>query len=107
MGAVDREGRLASFARVVTDYVTFAVILDVVVRDDLRGHGLGARLMNDIVSHPDLQQLRGIGLQCEERLVEFYERWGFTDAAGRSRQMKRVVDLAAGERLADASVVTR
>ena len=98
VGAVDTaSGNLASFARVITDYVTFAVILDVIVRGDLRGHGLGARLMDEIFRHPRLQDLRGIGLQCEESMKGFYERWGFSDQPGRSVQMKRVFDREHGE----------
>lgn len=105
VGSIDTDtGRLVSFARVLTDYVTFAVVLDVIVRSDLRSHGLGARLMDDIFTHPRLQGLRGIGLQCEDDLKPFYARWGFTDAVGRTSQMKRVFDRDAGERPADAAV---
>jgi GNAT superfamily N-acetyltransferase len=105
VGCTDAEGRLASFARVVTDYVTFAVVLDVITRSDLRGCGLGARLMDEILTHPRLQRLRGIGLQCEEGLKGFYARWGFDDTPGRSVQMKRAFDRANGEMPADAVLV--
>lgn len=90
--ADEGDGSLAGFLRVLTDFRYFAVILDVVVRDDLRGHGLGRALMDAVMSHPKLQQLAGIGLQCEPEMVPFYEKWGFSDAPGRSRQMKRVFE---------------
>lgn len=95
---------LASYSRVITDYVTFAVVLDVITRPDLRGQRLGVATMDLIFGHPKLQGLRGIGLQCEDDLKPFYARWGFTDAAGRSVQMKRVFDREAGEVPADVMV---
>lgn len=85
----DTDDRLAAFLRVVTDYRYFAVVLDVIVRDDLRGHGLGRRLMDGVFEHPRLQQLAGIGLQCEPDKVPFYEKWGFSSEPGRTLQMKR------------------
>ncbi|MFL5734480.1 MAG: GNAT family N-acetyltransferase, partial [Chloroflexia bacterium] len=46
------------FARVITDYATFAYIADVFILKPFRGQGLGKWLMRVIVSHPDLQSLR-------------------------------------------------
>lgn len=49
--------RQAAFARVVTDYVTFAYLCDVFVLEEYRGRGLGKRLMRELLRHP---KLRGI-----------------------------------------------
>ncbi len=46
------------FARVVTDYATFAYLADVFVDENFRGHGYSKELMAFIMSHPDLQGLR-------------------------------------------------
>lgn len=46
------------FARVITDYATYAYICDVFVLDSHRGHGLGKWLMQCIMQHPGLQGLR-------------------------------------------------
>src|SRR5438034_813391 len=46
------------FARVITDYATFAYIADVFILEPFRGQGLGTWLMETVVSHPELQQLR-------------------------------------------------
>lgn len=81
---------LVGYARVLTDYRYFSVILDVVVRPSDRGSGLGRLLMDTIMNHPKLQRLKGMGLQCEEKLIPFYAKWGFSAEVGRSRQMKRV-----------------
>src|SRR5579883_651526 len=48
------------FARVVTDHATFSWICDVVVDPAHRGHGLGKRLMEAIVAHPQISQTKCI-----------------------------------------------
>lgn len=46
------------FARVVTDRATFAWVGDVFVLESHRGLGLGRWLMECVLAHPDLQELR-------------------------------------------------
>ena len=46
------------FARVVTDRATFAYLADVFVLEGYRGRGLGKWLMEVVLSHPDLRDLR-------------------------------------------------
>lgn len=53
-----RNGVQAGFARVISDYSTFAYLGDVFVLPEYRGQGLGKWLMECITSHPDLQGLR-------------------------------------------------
>jgi GNAT superfamily N-acetyltransferase len=87
---IDEEtGSLAGFARVVTDFVYKALVLDVIVRQDHRGTGLGAKLMDDVVGHPRLRDVQHFELYCRPELVPFYERWGFTDDLGELRFMRR------------------
>lgn len=45
-------GRQIAYARVVTDYATFAWICDVVVDPESRGRGLGKWLMACVLDHP-------------------------------------------------------
>jgi GNAT superfamily N-acetyltransferase len=45
------------FARVVTDYATFAWLCDVFVLESHRGRGLGKWLIRTVVAHPELQKL--------------------------------------------------
>ncbi|GAB3947631.1 GNAT family N-acetyltransferase [Kribbella albertanoniae] len=81
--------RLVGFARVLTDYAHVALVLDVVVSPDARGAGHGATLMEAIVTHPALQDVRSIELVCQPDLVPFYSRWGFTTKVGQSLLMRR------------------
>lgn len=84
--------RLAGFARVITDEVYLAVVLDVIVERRSRGAGLGAMLLDAIVGHPRLAGVRSVELVCQPELVPFYRRWGFTERVGRSRLMRRTTD---------------
>ncbi|PJJ54564.1 GNAT family N-acetyltransferase [Hymenobacter chitinivorans] len=52
------DGRQAGFARVVTDYATFAWLCDVFVLPEFRGQGLSKWLMSCVWAHPELQGLR-------------------------------------------------
>jgi GNAT superfamily N-acetyltransferase len=54
----DAAGRLAGFARVITDRATFGHIGDLFVLPEHRGKGLSKRLMEVILAHPDLQNFR-------------------------------------------------
>ena len=88
------DGRLAGFARVLSDEVYLALILDVIVSPRLRGTGLGAALMDAIVNHPKVRGARSVELVCQPDLMPFYRRWGFTDQVGQSRLMRRTNDPA-------------
>lgn len=50
--------RLAGFARAITDYGTFAYLADVIIREDLRGQGLGKWLVQSVLAHPGLKAMR-------------------------------------------------
>src|SRR2546426_7061913 len=82
-------GRLAAFARVLTDRVFKAFIFDVIVSPEHRGKGLGSRLMRRILAHPDLRSVNQFELACLPELTEFYERFGFTTEVGRLLLMRR------------------
>jgi predicted GNAT family N-acyltransferase len=70
--------QLLGFARVLTDFVYRAVLLDVIVRENCREQGLGRALMDAIVHHPDLRSIEMLALFCLPDVVPFYEKWGFT-----------------------------
>lgn len=52
------DGRQIGFARVITDFATFAYLADVYVLESHRGRGLATWLMESILAHPKLQGLR-------------------------------------------------
>ncbi len=90
IGAVDSEGVLVGFARVLTDFVYKATIYDVIIHPDWRGRQLGRLLMDAIISHPELKDVQHLDLFCLPEMHEFYERWGFTTDLGRITHMRRI-----------------
>lgn len=82
-------GRLAAFARVLTDYVYKALIFDVIVAAPFRGRGLGRLLLEAIVQDQRLASVHSMELYCLPDLVPLYRKWGFTDDLGPVRFMRR------------------
>lgn len=64
------------FARIVSDYTTFAYIGDVFILDEFRGRGLSKMLMKAMLEHPDLQNLRRWILATKDA-HGLYEQFGF------------------------------
>jgi GNAT superfamily N-acetyltransferase len=69
------EGEQVGFARVVTDYATFAWLCDVFVLETARRRGLGKWLIASVIAHPDLQGLRRFMLATRDA-HELYRRYG-------------------------------
>jgi GNAT superfamily N-acetyltransferase len=76
------------FARVVTDYATFAWLADVFIVEQYRGQGLGVWLIEVITSHPKLQGFRRWLLATRDA-HELYRRFGFTEITELKRWMER------------------
>jgi GNAT superfamily N-acetyltransferase len=81
--------RLVAFARVLTDYVYKALIFDVIVEAASRGGGLGQALIDSLVKHHALKQVKHFELYCRPEMVPFYNRWEFTDDLGELRFMRK------------------
>jgi len=57
-GVYNHENELVGFARVVSDYATFAWLADVFILEKYRARGLAKWLIECIINHPELQGLR-------------------------------------------------
>ena len=82
------DGKQIGFARVVSDFATYAYIGDVFVVESYRGHGLGKWLMECIVGHPRLQGLRRWTLLTRDA-HGLYTQFGFTPLRKPERYMER------------------
>jgi len=76
------------FARVVTDYATFAYLGDVYILEEFRGRGLSKWLMEVIINYPDLQGFRRWILATKDAHT-LYERYGFTALRFPERWMEK------------------
>lgn len=76
------------FARVVTDGATFAWLCDVYIAHGHRGQGLSKWLMEQILAHPDLQDLRRWLLATKDSHA-LYSRYGFHEPLKPERLMER------------------
>jgi len=76
------------FARVITDYATFAWVADVFVLEAQRGQGLGRWLTEVMVAHPDLQGFRRWALATKDA-QELYRKFGFAELKRPERWMER------------------
>jgi len=85
---VYRGAEQVGFARVVTDYATFAWVADVFVVGEHRGRGLSKWLMEVILSHPELQGFRRWVLATKDA-HGLYRQFGFRELKLPERWMER------------------
>lgn len=64
------------FARVITDYTIFGYLADVFIIEEYRGNGLSKWLMECVVNHPEIQDLRSWMLATKDA-HSLYEKYGF------------------------------
>ncbi len=69
-------GQQIAFARVVSDFATFAYLMDVFVLKEHRGRGLSRQLMAAVQAHPQLQGLRRFLLASSDARG-LYQKFGF------------------------------
>lgn len=91
-GAYKGENQVG-FARVVTDYATFAYLGDVFVLPEYQGRGLGKFLMKVILAHPDLQNFRRWILATRDAHA-LYEKYEFAALRHPERWMERTAPNA-------------
>ena len=64
------------FARVISDFSTIAYLGDIYVLDNYRGQGLSKKLMETVMTHPNLQGLRR-WILLTSTADWLYEKYGF------------------------------
>lgn len=75
-GLYDSKGDMLGFARVITDHVVFAYLMDLFILEEHQGNGLGTKLVKHIIEEPDLQvRLWFLGTADAHGL---YEKFGFS-----------------------------
>ena len=82
-GLYDTSDRMLGFARVVSDEVVFAYVMDVFIVEEHRGKGLGSMLVKHIVEHPQLQVKLRLLITADAHGL--YKKLGFSDLADPER----------------------
>lgn len=82
------DDRQVAFARVISDYATFANLVDVFVLPAHRGKGYGKSLLKSVLAHPELQGLRRFTLATSDAHA-LYARFGFAAPARPQTLMER------------------
>jgi GNAT superfamily N-acetyltransferase len=82
-GVYDGEKQIG-YARVVTDYASFAYMADVFILQAYRGNGFSKRLVQFILEYPTLQGLRRWMLGTADAHT-LYQKYGFKELANPDR----------------------
>jgi GNAT superfamily N-acetyltransferase len=85
-----KKDKQVGFARVITDYATFAYIGDVFILEDYRGQGLSKWLMQVIADHTELKGLRRWILLTRDA-HGLYRKTGFREPKDPGRYMEKVL----------------
>ncbi|HZS06927.1 MAG TPA: GNAT family N-acetyltransferase [Blastocatellia bacterium] len=85
-GVYDGESQVG-FARIISDFATYAYLADVFILESHRGRGLAKLLMKEIMNHPELQGLRRFALATRDA-HGLYRQFGFTELRKPESQME-------------------
>ena len=95
-GVFDEEQQVG-FARIVSDYITFAWLCDVFIAESHRGQGLGKWLVKSVISHPEVESVKNI-LLATSNAHEFYRKYGgFKALQGFDKWMVRHLETKSEE----------
>lgn len=89
-GLIDEHKKLIGFARVLTDRMRYAYIYDVMIEEELRSMGLGAMIMQHIINHPKLNNIKYVELTCAPEMENYYVKFGFKCDFGNVIAMRHV-----------------
>ena len=78
------------FARVITDYIVFAYVMDVFIDEKHRGKGYSSDLIRAMLEEPKLQQVKIWRLATADAHF-LYEKFGFALLARPERMMEKVI----------------
>ena len=84
------DGEQIGFARVVTDYIVFAYLMDVFIDEKYRGKGYSSILIDAMMKEPELQQVKIWRLATSDAHF-LYEKFGFKLLATPEKMMEKVI----------------
>ncbi len=91
LGVIDAENNLIGFTRVLTDGIFKAIMFDVIVSEDYRGHKIGSQLVEYVKNHPKLTRVKHLELYCLPELQSYYQQFGFETDVGGMQLMRMIM----------------
>lgn len=85
------DGKQVGFARVITDYVVFAYLMDVFITPEHRGKGYSSILIQAMMNEPQLQQVKIWRLATSDAHF-LYEKFGFKALAHPEKMMEKIIN---------------
>ncbi|TGD57675.1 GNAT family N-acetyltransferase [Flavobacterium humi] len=82
------DGKQIGFARVITDYVVFAYLMDVFITEEHRGKGYSSVLIKNMMEEPSLKEVKIWRLATSDAHF-LYEKFGFTPLAHPEKMMEK------------------
>jgi len=83
-----KDGKQIGFARVITDFVIYAYLMDVFIAKSERGNGYGKDLVRFMMDYPSFQKIRKWTLGTRDA-AGLYEQFGFEKFDGSYIFMER------------------
>ena len=71
------DGELIGFCRAISDGVYKAFLFDVIVKGEYQNKGIGSLIMDTVLNHQKLINVKHIELYCPETITPFYKKLGF------------------------------
>ena len=84
------DGKQVGFARVITDSVVFAYVMDVFIDEEHRGKGYATVLINAMMTEPQLAQVKIWRLATTDAHF-LYEKFGFKALAHPEKLMEKII----------------
>lgn len=78
------------FARVITDLVSIAYLMDVFIIDEHRGKGYSSILIKAMIDEPQLKEIKIWGLATLDAHF-LYKKFGFTSVDNPEKLMERII----------------
>lgn len=78
------------FARVITDYVVFAYLMDVFIDEKHRGKGYSSILIRNMMEEPKLKEVKIWRLATADAHF-LYKKFGFNELANPEKLMEKII----------------
>lgn len=87
---VYRDDKQIGFARIATDYVVFAYVMDVFILPEYRGNGYSKQLIKAVNEAPELQDCKIWMLKTADA-HNLYKQFGYTELEHPEKVMERLL----------------